>query len=162
MNNEKRMHPDISFADEKGTTACATPEEQREEATARLKTLVGEVGMGPKVLKDWKKNQLHYTCVGFGGTVTLCRFYKTHNMYDEVRAFEEKSGAMVYYAIENGGIMQYFFVSREKDSWAMERLEAGRYIEVYGFDWRDPEWGEYGQVEIASNEGIIYSVDPCA
>ena len=44
----------------------------------------------------------------------------------------------------------------------MERLEAGRYIEVYGFDWRDPEWGEYGQVEIASNEGIIYSVDPCA
>ena len=69
---------------------------------------------------------------------------------------------MVYYAIENGGIMQYFFVSREIDSWEMERLEAGRYIEVYGFDWRDPEWGEYGQVEIASNEGIIYSVDPCA
>ena len=48
MNNEKRMHPDISFADEKGTTACATPEEQREEATARLKTLVGEVGMAQR------------------------------------------------------------------------------------------------------------------
>lgn len=47
---------------------------------------------------------------------------------------------MVYYAIEKGRTMQYFFVSKEKDIWEEESLEAGRCIEVYGFDWRDPEW----------------------
>lgn len=161
MENEKQMNPEISFDEYGGSTVCATTEEQREEATARLMTLVNVAGMDPKVLEDWKKNRLHYTCVGLGRSVALCRFYKTRNMYDEVRAFEKKYGAIFYYAIENGGIMQYFFVSKEKDRWEMERLEAGRYIEVYGFDWRDPEWGEYGQVEIASKEGIVYSIDLC-
>ena len=49
----------------------------------------------------------------------------------------------------------------EKNYWGEGWLEEGRYILLYGFDYRYPEWGERGSQELESRDGIVYSIDPC-
>lgn len=161
MENENRRNMEV-ITDEKEEIIYATPEEQMEEATARLETLVADLGLSPRVLNGWKKRkQIYYSLYTMHNDVSLGRIFKCRNMYEPVQAFEKKSGALVYYAMERGFIMHYLYVSKEKNYWEEERLEEGRYILLYGFDYRYPEWGERGSQELESRDGIVYSIDPC-
>ena len=66
VENENRTNMEV-VSDEEEEIVYATPEEQMEEATARLETLVAALGLSPRVLNGWKCkfHPLSHTCTDF-------------------------------------------------------------------------------------------------
>lgn len=132
-----------------------THEEMIEEAIKRLEML----DLHPDVLNYFKKDQtLYYSERGgicwCGKTMPVGVLYWIDNNEEfsqAVKAFEKKSGGVVYHAtyeeLEFGRCLDLFYVSPYKDEWEDDRmrLKDGCPV-VYTKNLDDEFWSEYGTI----------------
>ena len=133
----------------------ATREEMIEEAIQRLEML----DLHEAVLRLFKKNhQLFYSercgLKLLGKTMPVGVLYWIDNKKEfsqMVKAFEEKSGGVVYHAtyeeLEFGRCLDLFFVSPYKDEWERDRIELENgYSCAYVKNLDDDFCSEYGMI----------------
>lgn len=126
----------------------------REEAKRRLQLLVDEYKLNKNVLKYFDENIIYFSYVTAAGMMPSIDTVEYNSAYvEQIKAFE-KSGNIVYHAIEMEmyGIktLALLYVSKDfKDNpdWKFEN-----YIMAYVVNFDKPELSEYGDILVSSSE----------
>lgn len=135
-------------------TGCAADREMKDEAIRRLKKL----GVADSVVNAFEKHGALYVSE-FGGIL----YYQNANSMTAVSQVRNSpSGLLPYTVICNhttyGDIYTVLYVSRDKSNWQSERPNRSGYCLAYGYNVSDPEFSEYGVVQIQSANGGLVRV----
>ena len=138
----------------------ATKEQMKQEAIARIKELTSKYNLNPNILKYFKQGKVYYsylTCMGFMGSIDTVSYDERYEAV--VKKFEEKTGFIVYHAVESkilgevdGEVFEYemlslLFVSNKEEYWEGERLYKN-YIRTNTVNFSNTACSEYGDIEV--------------
>ena len=74
----------------------------KQEAIRRLQVLVDELGLDASVVEKFRTGQLCLSCSSYdGGSGALLDFEKDWDYQEDVEAFEQKTGYLVYHVVED-------------------------------------------------------------
>lgn len=130
----------------------------KQEAINRLKKLIDQVGLNPVVVEEFKDGRLFYsylTADGLLGSVDTIHYDERYAKV--VEEFEERTGALVYHAIESFSMLELLFVSKNTRNWEYEQFDSG-WIDSYVYNFAYPGYSEWGQIKLTSYLGALMRI----
>ena len=131
-----------------------TSVEIKNEAINRIKTLIEECNLNPKVLKYFKEGKIYYsylTAGGFLGSIDTISYDKAYEQAAKKLEMEHPD-YLVYHVIEtitlSGKFLSLLYVSNEKEDWECERLQSDNAIMAYVLNLDNPELSEFGYITV--------------
>lgn len=135
-------------------------DEMKKEATLRIQELINNFNLNPNVLKYFEEGKIYYsylTAGGFMGSIDTIDYDSRYSKF--VNEFEEKTGYMVYHAIETGNLLSILFVSAQDDElddeqqnrkWEYERVTKDGIVYCFVKNFESSELSEAGNIVISS------------
>ncbi|MBI6110136.1 hypothetical protein [Clostridium perfringens] len=135
--------------------------EMKKESIFRIKELIKNFNLNPNVLKYFKEGKIYYSYLTAGGIIGSIDTIDYDLRYSNfVKEFEEKTGYMVYHAIETGNSLSILFVSnpineefndeQQNLDWKYERVSEDGFLYCYVKNFENSELSEYGEIIISS------------
>ncbi len=137
----------------KGMKGMKLEDELRNEALARIRTLIDRIGLNPKVEGYFAEGRVYYSYLTAGGLIGCIDTIEYDPRYSAaLRAFESQfRGHLVYHAIETrsalGTMLSLLFVGPDEEEWEGQRLH-GNDIFCYVANVEDPDWSEFGYITV--------------
>lgn len=136
-------------------------DEMKKEAISRIKELIKNFNLNPNVLKYFEEGKIYYsylTAGGFMGSIDTIDYDSRYSKF--VKEFEEKTGYMVYHAIETGNSLSILFVSnpnnenlddeQQNSEWKYERVSKDGVLYCFVKNFEVSELSEAGDIVISS------------
>ncbi|KOR25014.1 hypothetical protein [Clostridium sp. L74] len=135
-------------------------DEMKKESIFRIKELIKNFNLNPNVLKYFEEGKIYYSYLTAGGVIGSIDTIDYDSRYSKfINEFEEKTGHMVYHAIETGNVLSILFVSvpneelndeEQKSEWEYERATKDGIVYCFVKNFASPELSEAGDIFISS------------
>lgn len=118
---------------------------QCEEANRRIDELTQAFHLNPNIKKYFNEGKVYYSYITGGviGSIDTIEYDKRYA--EAVKAFEERTGGLVYHAIEQGCTLSLLYVGIDPEEWPYERLKEN-YITAFVYNFDIPDYSEYGDI----------------
>ena len=134
------------------------------EAINRLEVLTEKYKLTPKILAYFKEGRVYYSYLTAMGVLPSFDTISYDPRYEEaVRSFEEKTGCLVYHAVEAqttlGPTLSLLYVGENEDEWETERLYKD-YIFSYTITLENSKLSEFGDILLGRSapEGVLVRI----
>lgn len=134
----------------------------RLEANTRIKILIDNIGLNPKISTYFTEGRLYYSYITAGGIIGSIDTISYNPKYESVfKDFEKEYDTLVYHCIESntsfGNFLTMLYVGRDKDEWSMEKpsLDGTVMAIVYNFD---ENFSEIGYIKFKAYQGALIRV----
>ena len=138
-----------------------TKEKMKNEAIRRLQVLVDKLGLDASVVDKFRAGQLCLSCPSWDGDHSdLFDFEKDWDYQEDVDAFEQETGYLVYHVVEDLLGLNFFYVDEEDEDtdWSDWDINNG-WTNVYGTSFNPQLYSnEYGYMKFAALDGALIRI----